>query len=119
MLTGGILTSSFSGLLAPAKFFSRRPTDQEVRRRIIPLLSREWGDLCSYLGVRYSAMKKAEMNNQGNIEGAMFECIKKWLNGSTNKPVTWEFLLKALEEGAELKEQAKELKELLTSLEGQ
>ena len=64
-------------------------------------------------------MKTAQMNNPGNIEGAMFECIKKWLNGSTNKPVTWEFLLKALEEGAELKEQSKELTDLLATVEGQ
>ena len=62
-------------------------------------------------------MQTAVMNNPRNIEEAMFECIKKWLNGSTSKPVTWECLLKALED-AELKEQAKELKKVLATLEG-
>ena len=67
--------------------------------------------------MKFTDIKKAEMNNQKNIDEAMFECIKKWLNGIPNRPVTWEFLLKALEE-AELKEPSKELKAMLTLLEG-
>ena len=62
-------------------------------------------------------MQKAMMNNPGNVDEAMFACIKKWLNGIPNRPVTWEYLLKALEE-AELKEPSKELKAKLTLLEG-
>ena len=66
--------------------------------------------------MKYTDLKKAEMNNPKNIDEAMFECIKKWLNGIPNRPVTWEFLLKTLEE-AELKEASKELKAAkLTSL---
>ena len=96
-------------------FLSRAPTDEEVRKHVLPLLGKEWGNFCTYLGVKFSDMQKAMMNNPGNVDEAMFACIKKWLNGIPNRPVTWEFLLKALEE-AELKEPSKELKAKLTSL---
>ena len=105
----------FSPYTAPPSFLSRAPTDEEVRKHVLPLLGKEWGSFCTYLGVKYTDLKKAEMNNPKNIDEAMFECIKKWLNGIPNRPVTWEFLLKTLEE-AELKEPSKELKTKLTSL---
>ena len=63
--------------------------------------------------MKFTDIKKAEMNNPGNVDEAIFGCIKKWLNGIPNRPVTWEFLLKTLEE-AELKEPSKELKTKLT-----
>ena len=105
----------FSLYTAPPSFLSRAPTDEEVRKHVLPLLGKEWGSFCTYLGVKFTDIKKAEMNNPGNVDEAMFASIKKWLNGIPNRPVTWEFLLKALEE-AELKEPSKELKAKLTSL---
>ena len=65
--------------------------------------------------MKFTDIQKAMMNNPGNVDEAMFASIKKWLNGIPNRPVTWEFLLKALEE-AELKEPSKELKAKLTSI---
>ena len=57
------------------------------------------------------------MEHPGNIDETIFTCVKKWLNGTANKPVTWEFLLEALE-GSELKEASTDLRSALTSLEG-
>jgi cell division protein FtsB len=63
-------------------------------------------------------MKKAEMCYPGNVDEVIFTCIKKWLNGSTGSPVTWEFLLRILEE-SELKEPSAQLKAKLLTLKGQ
>ena len=115
--TPGQLDRHYNSIFSPHRalpsFLSRAPTDEEVRKHVLPLLGKEWGSFCTYLGVKFSDIQKAMMNNPGNVDEAMFASIKKWLNGIPNRPVTWEFLLKALEE-AELKEPSKELKAKLT-----
>jgi hypothetical protein len=63
-------------------------------------------------------MKKAEMCHRENVDEVIFSCIKKWLNGSTGNPVTWEFLLRKLED-SELKESSAQLKEKLLTLKSQ
>ena len=96
---------------------SRPPTDLEIRKHVLPLLGKEWRAFCCYLGVKHTDMKKAEMCYPGNVDEVIFTCIKKWLNGSTGSPVTWEFLLRILEE-SELKEPSAQLKAKLLTLKG-
>lgn len=66
--------------------------------RVVEEISCNWEKLALVLQFRDGVIREVEQDQHFQVEAACRTILQRWLDGESRQPVTWETLIKCLEE---------------------